>query len=277
MEKVPIETIHLFEPIHDLLIELLTLITPAEWNQPTIAKLWSVKDVTAHLLDTSIRYVCANRDSYRLQPNDVINDNKDLVNWLNRLNNDWVNAMKRTSPEILIEWIDTAGKLQNKLLKKIDLFEPSPFAVSWAGESSSINWFHVAREYTEQWHHQQQIRDAVGKPALLTRQYYYPVLDTFMMALPFTYRSIKANINQVVQVSVTGEGGGDWFLIKKEDKWELQKETDLPVIARTVIDGNIAWKLFTKSWRKSDVMKYVMLKGDIKLASHVLEMVAVVA
>ena len=38
------------------------------------------------------------------------------------------------------------------------------FSVAWAGESESENWFDVARDYTERWHHQQQIRDAVGRP-----------------------------------------------------------------------------------------------------------------
>jgi hypothetical protein len=33
-------------------------------------------------------------------------------------------------------------------------------AAAWAGETDSRNWFDVAREYTEKWHHQQQLRDA---------------------------------------------------------------------------------------------------------------------
>ena len=122
--------------------------------------------MTAHLLDTSIRYITAGRDNYLVQRGVSIRDNDDLIKWLNQLNNEWVNALKSVSPAILIEWIAAAGKLQNELLKKVNLFEQAPFPVSWAGESVSLNWFHMAREYTERWHHQQQIRDAVNKPAL---------------------------------------------------------------------------------------------------------------
>ncbi|MEJ7682555.1 MAG: hypothetical protein WKG06_32810 [Segetibacter sp.] len=28
----------------------------------------------------------------------------------------------------------------------------------WAGEKKSKNWFHIAREYTEKWHHQMSSR-----------------------------------------------------------------------------------------------------------------------
>jgi hypothetical protein len=35
--------------------------------------------------------------------------------------------------------------------------------VAWAGEAESKNWFHVARDYSEKWHHQQQIREAVSQ------------------------------------------------------------------------------------------------------------------
>jgi hypothetical protein len=38
--------------------------------------------------------------------------------------------------------------------------------VSWAGPEAAPVWFGVAREYTERRHHQQQIRDATGRPPL---------------------------------------------------------------------------------------------------------------
>ena len=48
---------------------------------------------------------------------------------------------------------------------------PAVFSVAWAGEDKSAHWFDVAREYTEKWHHQQQIRDAVGRPDLASRRH----------------------------------------------------------------------------------------------------------
>ncbi len=110
----------------------------------------------------------------------------------------------------------------------------------------------------------------------MTRELYYPVLDCFMMALPHTYRNTEAEENSVVKISITGDAGGDWFLIKK-DKWELAKENSLAVNAQTIINGEIAWKLFTKSWRRKDVMDFVSIKGDASLAEPVLDIIAVMA
>ena len=69
-------------------------------------------------------------------------------------------------------------------------FESGGPAVAWAGDKQSPNWFDIAREYTEKWLHQQHIREAVGQPVLDERRWLFPVLDTFMRALPHVYRDI---------------------------------------------------------------------------------------
>ncbi len=275
-KNVPIPTLHLFAPLHEQLIQLLRGLSPEEWILPTVAKQWNVKDVVAHLLDTSIRYISANRDHHYLQPVTSVASHEDLVTWLNSLNAEWVLAMKRVSGTVLTDWLDTAGRQQNEWLLQADEFAMAPFGVSWAGEDSSVNWFHIAREYTERWHHQQQVRDAVSKPGILTNEFYYPVLDTFMMALPFNYRNTSADPGTVLQVSITGDGGGDWFL-EKRDRWVLNKKAASPVTTKISIVGSIAWKLFTKSLRKGSIMKNISIEGDAALAEPVLDMVTVVA
>ena len=172
--------------------------------------------------------------------------------------------------------LETTGKQYNQQLALLEPFAPALFAVSWAGETSSLNWFHIAREYTKRWHHQQQIRDAVGKPGISTKELYYPVLDTFMMALPYTYRNINAKENTVIKTTISGEAGGDWFLAKKENR-VLNKENNLPLTAHITINVGIAWKLFTKSWRKNDAVNYITTEGDAALAEPVLNMIAVMA
>ena len=276
MQVIPIQTIQLFAPLEAKLIELLQSLTPEEWNQPTIAKQWNVKDVAAHLLDGNLRSISFLRDQYAGDPPGMITSNNDLVQYLNRLNADFVAAMKRVSPALLTEMLALTGNQFHELVGDLDPFAPAAFAVSWAGDTVSPNWFHIAREYTERWHHQQQIRDAVNRPGIVTDEFYYPVLDTFMMALPFTYRNTNAEKNTVVQITVTGPGGGQWF-IKKENTWVLYKESRLPVTAHVKIDGSVAWKLFTKSWRKKDIEKNTEITGETMLVVPALEMVAVMA
>lgn len=276
MKNIPIPTSHLFPLLEEQLILLLQSLTTEDWGRPTIARLWTVKDVAAHLLDGNIRMLSLVRDNYAGDPPGKINSNDDLLRYLNNLNADWVRAMKRMSPQVLTALMETTSKQYCEQMALQDPFAPAIFPVSWAGESSSVNWFHIAREYTERWHHQQQIRDAVGKPGIMTKELYYPVLDAFMMALPYTYRAIDAPQDTVVRITIAGDAGGDWFLTKKE-KWVLSKENHTPPAAHTTIDQSAAWKLFSKSWRQQDVLAHVSMTGDAALAEPVLNMVAVMA
>ncbi len=56
-QAIPIPTLHLFPVLDKLLIDLLFSLSPEEWNKPTVARLWTVKDIAAHLLDGSVRCI----------------------------------------------------------------------------------------------------------------------------------------------------------------------------------------------------------------------------
>ncbi len=57
----PILTAHLFAGIEAGLIELLRSLRPDEWDLPTVAPAWTVKDVAAHLLATETRRLSMGR------------------------------------------------------------------------------------------------------------------------------------------------------------------------------------------------------------------------
>src|SRR6478609_3539665 len=222
----PIDVVHLLPVLDKKLIELLKSLSLQEWQKQTIAKLWKVKDVAAHLLDGNIRILSMLRDDYFGEKADI-KSYQDLVDFLNGLNADWVKAMKRVSPTMLILLHESTGKLYCDYYASLDPFGKSGFAVDWAGESESKNWMHIAREYTEKFLHQQQIRDAVGKPGIMTKELFYPFMDIFMMALPHTYRDIEVDNGIIVKLNVATEIGGTWFLIRKDNKWNLSKENTL--------------------------------------------------
>jgi len=50
------------------LIELLKSLDSAQWDLPTIAPQWSVRDVAAHLLDTAFRKLSIGRDRCSVEP-----------------------------------------------------------------------------------------------------------------------------------------------------------------------------------------------------------------
>ncbi|WP_276483242.1 maleylpyruvate isomerase family mycothiol-dependent enzyme [Paraflavitalea pollutisoli] len=274
--SLPIQTVHLLPVLDQKLIELLRSLTPEEWNLPTVARLWTVKDVAAHILDTHLRTLSIARDGYVGDPPGAIGSAQDLIDYLNRLNADYVHASKRLSPAILTELLAVYCPQASAYLATLAPLEQAIFSVGWAGEEVSANWFHIAREYTEKWHHQQQIRDAVNKPGIMTAELYHPLLDTFMRALPVVYRGTAAPAGTTVKVSISGTGGGDWF-ITREAGWVLTDQPATTPAAHTTIDGSIAWKLFSKSWRRPQVIPYTTIMGNRALGEVALDMVSVMA
>ena len=161
----PLITAHLFPTLDARLIDLLRSLAPDDWERQTIAPRWKVKDVAAHLLHTQLRKLSFGRDGYAPSPRPAIASDRDLVSFIDRLNAEGVTVYRRLSPAVLIAWMEQTSREAAKYYASLDPFAPARFGVSWAGESVSANWFDIARELTERWHHQQQIRLAVGEPA----------------------------------------------------------------------------------------------------------------
>jgi uncharacterized protein (TIGR03083 family) len=272
----PILTAHLFPKLDAKLLELLRSLAPEDWEKQTVSPKWKVKDVAAHLLDTPLRAVSIGRDGY-LPEAPRINSSAELAAYINRLNQEGVNLYRRLSPAVLISLMEVASKLLAEYYGSRDPEAMAPYGVSWAGEEKSANWFDTAREFTERWHHQQQIRLAVNKPGIMTRELYYPVLDCFLRALPFTYRSVSAKPGTYVQIIVSGECGGSWYLYRAEGTWQFLEEPFGEKASETTIPQEIAWRIFTKGIDRESALAHVKVAGDVALGLHVLGMVSIVA
>jgi hypothetical protein len=149
--------------------------------------------------------------------------------------------------------------------------------VSWAGPDPAPTWLDTAREYTERWVHQQQIRDAVGKPGLKEQRFFHPVLDTFVRALPNTYKDIPvANITGIKLV-VTGEAGDAWYLLGEANRWSLHKDVELHPTALVTMDQETCWRLFTKGMNKDQARANTTIEGDQKLGEKILETLSIIA
>ena len=275
--QVPIQTVHLFPALDAKLLELLRSLSEEEWHYPIIAKKWLVRDIAAHLLDGNLRTLSFSRDRYLLKPSEPIKGYQELVDYLNELNAIWVNAARRLSPNILLEFLEISGPSFCDHMKHLHPFEDAIFPVAWSGEEVSPNWFHMAREYTEKFIHQQQIRDAVGKPGIITKEFFYPFIDTFLQALPYTYRFIEADLDTTVQVKITTDVGGDWYLTRFKEAWKLSKEKTGHISSLVSLDPDTAWKLFSKGMTPQEARSKVSISGDQPLGEPVLQMVSVMA
>jgi hypothetical protein len=276
--KVPISTVHLFPQLQQLLLEFLTGLSPTDWEKRTIVPLWTIKDIVAHLLDGNLRTLSMARDQYFGEKPGLIESYGDLVTYLNHLNADWIKAFKRISPTVLIDLLAFSGVQYNTYLAALDPAATAIFSVAWAGEEESKNWFHIAREYTEKWHHQQQMRLAMGQEEdLYAPELYFPYLDTSMRALPHHYRNTERAEGSAISFSVQGVENAQWHLQRKDQKWVLTQNTPLSVLANVEIGKEVAWRIFSKGIAKAEAIKSVRIDGDQKLGEVVLDMLAVMA
>lgn len=273
----PIRVEPLMEELDCRLLDLLRNLSPSDWQRPTVAGQWRVRDVVAHLLDGNLRRLAMQRDGhFPSASNSDLSDYRGLVNFLNRLNREWVVAARRLSPALLIWLLELTGPEVRRFHDQLDPLAPAPFPVAWAGESVSPNWFDWAREYTEKWHHQQQIREAVEQPLLESRRFLFPALDTFLRALPHHYNRLQRPPGARIQVSIEGPAGGSWFLVRGRRKWEWEQPgTSADTVAG--LPQDVAWRLFTKGLRPKQARPSLSWKGDRQLAEWLLGLVAVMA
>ncbi len=272
-----IDVIALMPELDKLLFKLLEGLSADDWGKQTIAPKWKVKDVAVHLLDGNLRTLSMLRDKYYGEKPENINSYEDLIDFLNRLNADWVKATKRLSPKVIIDLLKSSGKEYCDFLATLDPNDKAEFSVAWAGENESKNWFHIAREYTEKWHHQQQIRLAVGdEQKLLGEKWYLPYLDTSVRALPHHYRNVEGKDEDLVKIIFLGRTEKSWFLYY-DNGWELFTSTNQEPNCEVKIQDNYAWKIFTKGIKREEAIENSEIIGNKKLGQKIFDMIAVMA
>lgn len=258
------ETVGLFLPLQRELVALLRALGEDDWSRPTLARGWDVKDVAAHLLDTDLRRLSAHRDAHR--PSAAGPGGYDeIVALVNRLNAAWVETARRLSPRVVADLLEWTGPQVAELFASLAPEGEAVIPVAWAGEERSANWMDVGREYTEKWHHQAQIRDAVGAAALDSRRWLGPVLELSMYALPHAFRRASAAQGSTLSVRVEGDAGGLWHILRARGRWELREGEAADPTARVRLDADTAWRLFFNALPKDEADARVEASGDAGL------------
>lgn len=262
----PSHTAALFRPLHAELVELLKSLAEEDWARPTLAPVWRVKDVVAHLLDGDLRRLSFHRDQHPVPSPPTEMENSDgLATFLNTLNHEWVRATQRLSPKVLVGLVERSGHEVADFIESLDPSSPALFPVAWAGEDQSVNWMDVGREYTERWHHQQQIREAVHAPLLLGEEWMRPLLDLSVRSLAPAFSSIEAPIGTKVQVTIHGDGGGDWTVCRYEDAWRIHEGAGEAPDTWIELSTDIAWRLFYNALTDEGRAE-IRINGDSRFA-----------
>lgn len=271
----PVLVIELFPSLQAGLVELLTDLSETEWEQPIRHSTWTVREVALHLLGGEIGNLSRRRDRYSL-PAKPIESWADRVAFINGLNDEWLIGARRISSRLLCDLLAFTAPQLFAYFKSLD-----PFAlgnpVSWAGSEPAPIWLDIAREYTERWYHQQQIRDVVGKPGFKQPLYFSPVLATFVYALPQTFQSVNAADGSVVALNIAGDSGGRWCVSAENRVWKLYTGIPPSPDAQVSLDQDVAWRLFTKGVSREEALAQATLVGDAALAMKIFDTISIIA
>lgn len=272
-------TVELFPELRHRLLDLLTGLSDEQWRLSTVCPGWSVKDVALHLLGGDIAKLSRSRDGLTdalaayAPPGADLSNYGMLVAALNKWNEAWVAATRRTSARLLRELLSVTGDALSTYYRGLDLAAVGD-PISWVGPEPAPVWLDVAREYTEQWMHQAQIRDATGVGGVRERRLFAPVLATFMHALPRALRDVVAPDGTQLQVVITGEAGGTWAAVRTAGRWELDGIDRGEAAATATLDQESAWRLWTRGLSPEEAAQVVRVTGDRELAGTVRRMVA---
>jgi hypothetical protein len=252
------------------LASLLAELPADAWLKPAVGT-WQVRDVAAHLIDVTMRRVAFHRDRHAPPPPPfAIGNDRDFARFINHINAEWVGAARRLSTRQLTELYTWAGGELAGFVESLPDDAPGLFGVSWAGEMESAGWFDIGREFTEQWHHQAQIREAVGAAPLAEPSWLQAHLAIAMRVLPHAYRETGAADGTTIGIEVTGPAGGAWTLQRAGSAWQLLSGEAPSPAARIAMSDDAAWRLLFNGLDAQAATKAVRVSGDPSLAEPLL-------
>lgn len=255
------------------LLDLLSTLDAGDWVMPTVCPGWNVHDVVAHIVHDYLRRISGSRDGHT---GAGLTDGETLSTHLARTNGEFVRAMRHCSPAVLIDLLGHLGPQMDVLWAGMDLHGPADLDVSWAGSGTSPAWLDIAREYTEHWVHQQQIRDAISRPGADTATLLRPVLVAFLHAAPVALREQKRPPDTAVRFEVTGPAGRRWAVVSDGTHWDLKTHAVENPAATVRLNQDTLWRLGSRGITVDQALRRIEFQGDEDLARAAAGLVAVV-
>lgn len=248
-----------------------------KWENRTVLPNWHIKDITAHIASGALRKLTSIYSGIETNNSRQI-EFRMLVQQINERNENWVSLLRSLHSKLLVSIIDNYYCLLIQEFIKMDPKANAKHAVAWAGDTKSENWFDIAREYTELWHHSMQIADSLDEISFLDDIYFTPFIETCFLALPFHYRNVKEE-NFKLLIEIDGMDPGKYSFIKQNSKYTIEKMVDpedtLPHDSNVQVTKNIIWKILTGAATTEEKEYGLRIDGNMALGTHLKELVCI--
>src|SRR5205085_6632722 len=124
-----------------------------------------------------------------------------LFVFLDRHNQQWVEASLDFSVPLLLELLRLSGKWTYEWYSTVDP-ERTGEPIHWVGPDPAPYWLLCAREYLERWIHHLQIRRALGRPDWLDPAFAVPAIAVGMRGFPQGFAILPASEGTAVTFSL---------------------------------------------------------------------------
>lgn len=245
------------------LMATLHRLQPADWDRRTPCPGWRVKDLVSHLWSTDLHVLARLRDGHRA-PDDVAGEAPSravVTAAVDEHNERWVAATHGLSPRVLVDRLQESGPQVTTVFRVGDLRAPAE-RVAWVGTRPQPLWFCGARELTERFVHQQQIRTSVGQRAFDDEEVLAAVVDTFSHAFPAALAGVHAEPGTAVGVVVEDAAlTRRWTFTRSPGGWIGSDGVSSDVAALLRTDADAFWRLLSGNLSRTDQVHRVELVG----------------
>ena len=88
---------------------------------------------------------------------------------------------------------------------------------------------------------------------------------------------MRSAILALSMLAVAGPAGGEWDLVRRQQRWELCEADQGEAAATVEIDQDTAWRLFTRGMEPETARRRVQFAGDRALCEPFLATVSILA
>ncbi len=243
------------------LLAILDALEPDDWRRGTPCPEWTVHDLVLHLLGDDFGVLSILRDHHEAPlPAD---SEASLAEAIDGLNDSWVRAAGgRLSPRMLRGLLTWSGDETHHFFAAVPYDAPTAMGVSWAGGPPSPHVLEVARQYTERWLHQQQLREAVGRGSLIDPILSRVLLQALVHCLPVAYDDTPAPDGATVRLEISDFPTLGIALRRKGEGWRLVAARGVAHFDCTVAaPGERLWRAWTTNGSPADLRDAAKVEG----------------
>ena len=162
--------------------------------------------------------------------------------------------------------LKTACEESARFHESLDPSAAAAFAVSWAGEAASLNWFDTARESPNAG----ITSSRSGSPTVRGSWHLNFIIRCWIASCVECLDYIRdagAPAGTVVLVEISGDCGGQWFLSKGQAGWGFAARAGSNPLPPEH-PQHLAWQLFTKGVDRNRLARRCASREIESLASH---------